>query len=552
MFEARKLVQSMNSGADDPEGHHPDLTIPETLSDLPTLSQYLEIRQVHRKGLGFVARQNLPAGTLLLVEKPIAIVLDSEVDGDDDGNQPGGQITAYPVATPTSEPSGAHIEEVTQEDLMEYDDDNREDFEDVDDDDAILDTEAAGSEENDPRINELLLLEVLDQLNSNPKLWEEQLSKLFPRTDEQVALLPAWVCHDDDIFVEFENGIRELERQHHILRPFVKDISKRLPLIIRYNILSMETCPELLSYPGPEGFSNLSGVGLYYLPSFFNHSKQPNCARYAVGDVMFFVSNQSIAAGDEVCISYIEHDILCEPAVRRNLMLSMNFTETDDDFGQNDIADNSGFSDTAAVKYDGPEMPVVDSDVQNELMGMNALERLKAIDELLLQATGQKLPQDGGGEQATTGAAMETSIGDDDNRNISEGISATWFQCDVQNLRILKAITLESLGQSQLALALWEGAIHFCDTKMPPLDENGVPLRVQAALTSWYLGDVAKAQEYAKAALDIHNLLFGGGVPFFRIRLGPDLRLSLRPANRSAAMTNVLTDAVTALWPYGG
>ena len=79
------------------------------------------------------------------------------------------------------------------------------------------------------------------------------------------------------------------------------------------------------------GFSSLSGVGLYHWPSFFNHSPRPNVSRYAIGDVMFFVTNQDVAQGHELCISYIEHDVLCEGAKRRNAMLSMNFNDANED-----------------------------------------------------------------------------------------------------------------------------------------------------------------------------------------------------------------------------
>eukprot|EP00522_Entomoneis_paludosa_P014035 CAMPEP_0172453762 /NCGR_PEP_ID=MMETSP1065-20121228/10943_1 /TAXON_ID=265537 /ORGANISM="Amphiprora paludosa, Strain CCMP125" /LENGTH=509 /DNA_ID=CAMNT_0013205969 /DNA_START=124 /DNA_END=1653 /DNA_ORIENTATION=- len=503
LFAARKLVQSMDTGTDDPEGHHPDLSIPEDWQHIPTLQQYLDIQQVPNKGQGFVAKQNLAAGTLLLVSKPISMVLDSEAD----------EVAAAGQAV-----------EAADDQMMDDDEDDQEE-----------ETERQ-EDEKDPHVNELLLLEVLDQLNSDPSLWEQALSKLYPRTEEEVAQLPAWVCDDDDIFMEMEKGVLELERQHEVLRPVVKEISKRLPLIIRYNILSMETCPELLSYPGAEGFSKLSGVGLYHLPSFFNHSKTPNVARFAIGDVMCFVANQDIPAGAEVCISYIEHDVLCESAYRRNMMLSMNFDDNDDGNSQAIVPN--------PAEKDGPDMPVVDSDVQNELMTMDPLERLTSIEELLAQATGQKMPEEQLEEEMIEDAPPVPE-GEDEAMGASE-VTPGWFQCDIQNLRILKAITLEGLGQSDAALKLWEEAIQFVETKLPPLDENGIVLRVQAALTAYLTGNTAAAENHASVALTQHNLLFGGGVALFRIRFGPDLRLPLRPASRTSSQT---TNAIDALWP---
>jgi len=502
LFAARKLVRSMDSGADDPEGQYMDLPLPEGWKNIPTLQQYMEIKEFPSKGQGFVAKNNLPAGTILLAAKPIAMVLDSEEE----------------EARPNNSKTGGGG------DQMEGDDDE---------DANLVDASEANEDDHDkdPHVNELLLLEVLDLLNSDPALWEKSLSKLYPRNEKEVAQLPAWICHDDEIFMEFEKGVLTLEQQHDVLRPVVKEISKRLPLIVRYNILSMETSPELLSYPGPEGFAKLSGVGLYHLPSFFNHSKRPNCSRYAIGDVMCFVANQDILAGTEVFISYIEHDVLCESAYRRNLMLSMNFDDrTEDD------------QDDDAAEKEGPEVPVVDSDVQNELMNMSALERLSSIDQLLAQASGQKGPEEDGMVEDTGGNDDDDAMMDSNNESVSPG----WFQCDIQNLRILRAITLESLGQSAQALELWEEAIQFCESKLPPLDENGIVVRVQAALTASLLGDMDRARNHAAVAIKTHNLMFGGGIALFRVRMGPDLRLTLRPGANGA---NRVTAAVDALWP---
>ena len=91
-----------------------------------------------------------------------------------------------------------------------------------------------------------------------------------------------------------EQMIKDLE-SIPALKGKSNEISKRIPLIIRYNVLSMETCPELLSHPGPTGHTGLTGVGLYFWPSFFNHDSRPNACRYSVGDIMWFVANQNIA-----------------------------------------------------------------------------------------------------------------------------------------------------------------------------------------------------------------------------------------------------------------
>ncbi|GKY95553.1 hypothetical protein MPSEU_000516900 [Mayamaea pseudoterrestris] len=395
--------------------------------------------------------------------------------------------------------------------VMDWQDDSCDIDEDEGDDDGMDDDE---EEEKEPRLNELLLLQILKQLQTCPNLWNDRLSTLFPRSSQDLASLPAWVCANDEIFMAVESHLQCL-RTLPSLEPHINEISKRLPLIIRYNVLSVETCSELLSYPGPTGHSSLSGVGLFHCPSFFNHSSQPNCSRWAIGDVLCIVTNRDVTSDTELCLSYIEHDVLCESAYRRNHLLSMDFI---------DLRSGESSVDPSNGENDGPEMPVVDSDVQNELMEMDASERLAAIDELMQQAMGEKLPEQ------DEGYSMN-------------GNEAAWFQADVQNLRIIKAITLEGLGQSKEALVHWEEAVTFCATKLPPADESLVVAHVQAALCALHLQDVSKAKQHAQSALETHHILFSGGVLRFRRRFRNEFCLSLRPNADS------LNADIDALWP---
>lgn len=334
--------------------------------------------------------------------------------------------------------------------------------------------------------------------------------------------------------MQVESLILEL-KQIPELQDVAMDISRRLPHMIRYNILSVETCPELLSHPGPGGHADLSGVGLYHLPSFFNHSATPNCSRWAVGDVMGFVANQDITKGNEVCISYIEHDVLCESAYRRNLMLRMDF----DDGGSESFP-------PSLAEQQGPDVPVVDSDVQNELMAMDPFERLKSIDELMEQALGAKRP-DGETEQDLELKGKAT-------KSLDEAARSTWFQCDIHNLRILKALTMDALGQTLEALKLWEESVAFAESKLPPLDESTVVLRAQAALCALHAGQEARARNHSEIALRVHHLLFGGGVARFRRRFEQDLILPLRPGSRSNNNTPLgnndrMVSPASVLWP---
>jgi hypothetical protein len=446
------------------EPSRPNFDIPEEYHAYTAPYELLELLENSSKGKGWFAKRDFPAGSLLMVSKPIAMALDWEWSANGSGE------------------GGADMEE-----------------------DGGDDSENA-SEPEESQINELLLLQVLRDIKVNPSLWTDVVSSLYPRDAVDVQASPVWISKDDALFMQFEALIQELD-QIPQLHGATKEILQRLPLIIRYNVLSVETCPELLSYPGLSGHSCLAGVGLYHLPSFFNHDARPNVSRYAVGDVMWFVANQNIPVGREVCISYLEHDVLCESTYRRNLMLTLDFQEDEN-------ADPQGFGEDQ-----GPQFPVVDIDVQNELMKMEPYERLESIEQLMRQALGEALPE------------AEQVEAEEDGMDTAGG---AWYQCDVQNCRILKAITLDGVGQSQQALAVWEECVVFTETKLPPLDESSIVMRVQAALCAWKVKDKVRAEQHASVALTVHNRLFGGGSTRFLRRYRNEFRLSLRSEEKDA------------------
>jgi len=182
---------------------------------------------------------------------------------------------------------------------------------------------------------------------------------------------------------------------------------------------------------------------------------------------------------------------------------------------------------------DAPDFPVVDDLVQSELMSMEPVERLEAIQQLYDQATGKANPE---GEIEETGENMEEGI---------EGVA--WFQCDVQNLQILRAITLDGQGKSDEAMKEWEECVKFAVTKLPPVDENAIAMQVQAALCARCVGKMDLAKKYAEAALVSHDILFGGGVERFRRRYHREVQLTLRPDNGSFESGGFA--ALDELWP---
>ena len=120
------------------------------------------------------------------------------------------------------------------------------------------------------------------------------------------------------------------------------------------------------------------------------------------------------------------------------MMLTLDFKE--------DADASEGLDTMAADDDDGPDVPVVDIEVQNELMSMtDPFARLDSIDQLAQQAAGEALP--------------EGEVGEGDDGMDAQG--SAWFECDLQNLRILKAITLDGMDLSKDAIKIWEECIQF-------------------------------------------------------------------------------------------
>ena len=120
-----------------------------------------------------------------------------------------------------------------------------------------------------------------------------------------------------------------------------------------------------------------------------------------------------------------------------------------------------------------------------------------------------------------------------------------WFQCDGYRLRTLLALTFESLSQPSKALEEWKKCIVFVEKNLPPADEAGIVIYVQAALCAFSLSQESLARKYAFTALTNHNLIFGGGVKFFRRRYKNEMELQLR-SSKNAFFGQAALDA---LWP---
>ena len=395
----------------------PNFDIPKGCNVKP--GKLLEIKESKaKKGKGLFATTHLEAGTIVLGGKPISLVMGWEDDGDD------------------------------EDDEEEMDDDD--DAMSVDGDNGIL----KGSKRNG-----ILILKTIEAIATKPSVWYSQIQCLYPRRDDAICQEKTWVCEDATTGMEIEKAFQELSKIQELStasNEVVEEIQQRLPLIVRYNCLSVETAPELFVHPNSQegGHINLSGTGLYNFPSYFNHSHQPNVSRYAIGDIMFFVTNQSIPKGEELCISYIESEHLCESPTIRSSLLDMDFQES----GSNGDNKNNDDDDNKNNNIIEPRYPIVDIDTQNDLMSMNPLQRLDELNELLKVATAaqNQSSDDGAGGGATA------ADNDDDEADMY------WFKCDVYHLHVLMAITLDSLGQATKALEEWKICIEFVNQYLPP------------------------------------------------------------------------------------
>ena len=221
----------------------------------------MEVKETVR-GKGMYAKRDLEMGQRLVVAKPVTLVMGCEVDEEDedesdaDGSMSDGEV----------EDGGRQ-----RQSKGETTDVQTNDGESVD----PL-SHATGTKRNG-----LILLHTLQSILENPSIWTDTLSHLFPRTTDEVSALPPWICSDVSLGMEIETTMYTALSENFD-DDTARDIQRRLPLIVRYNVLSVETSNELFVYPDAEsgGLINLEATGLYGPEvSFFNHSCCPNVSR---------------------------------------------------------------------------------------------------------------------------------------------------------------------------------------------------------------------------------------------------------------------------------
>lgn len=222
----------------------------------------------------------------------------------------------------------------------------------------------------------------------------------------------------------------------------------------------------------------MGGAALYVEASYFNHDCAPNVARFNIGDVAFFRTNRDVKQGEELCISYIESECLCEsPAVRTALLGSRGFT-----VGGESIA-------TEGEEQDEEDIPgpMVGPELQEELFSCAPQERLASV-ECIREEAGESL-----------------------------------LLVDHKELHLIEAVSYSQMAQPKEALEKWEACLRFSTEQCPPNDESGVVYALQAALAALAAGDTETAKRHCATALAIHAVAFGPGLPLLQARFAKEV-----------------------------
>jgi SET and MYND domain-containing protein len=251
----------------------------------------------------------------------------------------------------------------------------------------------------------LLIIAVAKAIAKKPEIWAA-MSELYPRKKD-VGELRDWSCKSDDPALH-----SRVQEEVSKLSQLSAEEKKQLMLIVRYNNLGCETNAEQLCYL--HKYQQWGGVGLYVDASYFNHSCTPNVNRYNVGDIMYFRTNSAVKEGEELCITYIESEMLSEPlSVRNHLLGDRDFKLEGEEVEKNEDEDekNGGAKTrkkeawaeaeaesvlkrlklSAEEEEEGGEsddgedgMPRIcgNFEMMQELMACPPLERLTAVDEL--------------------------------------------------------------------------------------------------------------------------------------------------------------------------
>ena len=194
------------------------------------------------------------------------------------------------------------------------------------------------------------------------------------------------------------------------------DLLKRCEL----NSIGYSTWPELIH--GADRFSTFSGTGIFPLASLFNHSCDPNVFRYSLGDILVFRAARDIQPGEELFISYIPNEVLCEPRrIRRDFLGDRDFTCSCQKCMQGETEL-------------GIQIERLGVQMRAELRTLSREDRIENIQEFLADSAERLL------------------------------------HSDQLELRIMLATDLEISSQPEAAKKVWLEALNFAREKLPPFD----------------------------------------------------------------------------------
>jgi len=271
---------------------------------------------------------------------------------------------------------------------------------------------------------------------------------------------------------------------------------ERLRHVVRLNSLGFYTNSEQLCHHG--NFTALTGSGIFALASGFNHSCDSNLARFSVGDVTVFVTNRPIAAGDELCISYIESELLSAPQSVRSQSLNRDFT----------CECNRCSAETGESFLPGGQRRylLVDEQLQASLAFLPPERRVETVQDLLQG----KLPAEEADEEDEEDEEARAEAGE-------TGVLVILGK-DSQELRVAQAVALMQMDKFADALLVWRRLAAFVCEHCPPFDEAIPVYAVQAALCALSLGDSGVAAQYAVAAAQAHRVACGAELFRWRYR----------------------------------
>lgn len=227
----------------------PPLSLSIPSKHLTTLQSILdgdtmEVKTTTGRGKGFYAKRDIRMGERLVVAKPITLVMGCEVDDDDDDDSESDDEKSN-----NAKANGKKSNNRT-----------RADDESTESSNNSIDplSQATGTKRNG-----LILLHTLQSVIEDQSLWTDTLSHLFPRTIAEALALPPWICSDVTLGMEIESLMSNLPELFD--EPTAKAIQTRLALIVRYNVLSVETSSEMFVYPDAEkgGMVNLEATALF-------------------------------------------------------------------------------------------------------------------------------------------------------------------------------------------------------------------------------------------------------------------------------------------------